>query len=432
MRAMADGSGQVADGRWQVAGARSVRRAAHLAFAVAVAVAVAVATSAICLLPSAISAQQAPPTAADRAKAQRDELDRVRAERERLEARMRTLQGTAHDLSEERTNIERQADATARLVRSLDSQIGALEGEVNNATSGLVIAQDELVIKRSMLQRRVREIYKRGALYSLEALLSAQSFGALVARYKYLHLVAQRDRALVRRVELLNDQISGTRTQLVRLRGEMEQNRVQKSEEERRLRALEDARGRSLASVQQSARQTEVRLQQIQRDEKRLGDLLATFEAERRRTVAARPNAPAAASTIRTSDLGRLDWPVEGQILYRFGRVVNANNSTTRWNGIGIGAAAGTPVKAVAGGSVVLAEAFGTYGLTVIVSHGDGDFSVYGSLARLDVRKGQSIQKGQVVGTVGRTDPDLDAHLHFEMRPKGRSVDPLEWLRSRR
>ncbi len=393
----------------------------------------AVVLSSVLCHPSSVIAQAppAPQSAADKARADRDELDRIRAERERLEKRMRELQGTVHDIGEERTNIERQADATARVVRSLDSQIGALEGEVDDATASLVLTQDELVIKRSMLQRRVREIYKRGALYSLEALLSAQSFGALVARYKYLHLVTQRDRALVRRVELLNDQITGTRTQLVRLRGDMEINREQKAEEERRLRALDETRGRSLARAQQSARQTEQRLQQIQRDEKRLADLLATFEAERRRTIAARPGA-ATASTLKTSDLGRLDWPVEGVILYSFGRVISDNNTTTRWNGVGIGAPAGTTVKAVSSGSVVLAEPFGTYGPTVIVSHGDGDFSVYGSLARLDVRKGQGIQKGQVVGTVGRTDPDLDAHLHFEMRPKGRAVDPLQWLRQRR
>ncbi|MEK7240090.1 MAG: peptidoglycan DD-metalloendopeptidase family protein [Gemmatimonadota bacterium] len=425
---MAGGDSPSAVGRWPsaVGGwlmAAGLRRSALLALLLA---------SANVQPPTAnAQAQPVPQSAADRAKAQRDELERIRAERERLEKRMRELQGTVHDLGEERTNIERQADATARVVRSLDSQIGALAGEVDDATASLVLAQDELVIKRSMLQRRVREIYKRGALYSLEALLSAQSFGALVARYKYLHLVTQRDRALVRRVELLNDQVMGTRTQLVRLRGDMEINREQKAEEERRLRALDDARGRSLARAQQTARQTEQRLQQIQRDEKRLADLLATFEAERRRTVAARPGA-AAASTLKTSDLGRLDWPVDGVILYRFGRVISGNNTTTRWNGIGIGAPAGTTVKAVSSGSVVLAEPFGTYGPTVIVSHGDGDFSVYGSLARLDVRKGQGIQKGQVVGTVGRTDPDLDAHLHFEMRPKGRAVDPLQWLRQRR
>ena len=61
-----------------------------------------------------------------------------------------------------------------------------------------------------MLKHRVRDIYKRGALYSVEALLSAQSFGELVARYKYLHLVAQRDRALVQRVWKRSDSRSAT------------------------------------------------------------------------------------------------------------------------------------------------------------------------------------------------------------------------------
>ena len=356
----------------------------------------------------------------------------MRAERERLEARMRQLQSTAHDISEERTNLERQANATSRLVRSLDRQIGALEGEVDSATIRLVAAQDELAVKRALLRQRVRDIYKRGPLYSLEAMLSAQSIGALVARYKYLHLVARRDQALVYRVERLRDDVAGGRTQLVRLQDAMQMNREQKREEERRLRELEDQRARSLARVEQTTRQTEARLQQVRRDERRLTELLATFEAERRRAVAARPNVRSAPSTLRTGDLGRLDWPVEGQILYRFGRIVNPNSTTTRWNGVGIGAPLGTPVRAVAGGLVVLAEAFGTYGQTVIVSHGDGDYSVYGSLARAEVRKGQTIQKGQVLGTVGRTDPELEAHLHFEIRPNGRAVDPLEWLRSRR
>ena len=69
---------------------------------------------------------------------------------------------------------------------------------------------------------------------------------------------------------------------------------------------------------------------------------------------------------------------------------------------------------------------------SVIVQHGGGDYSVYGSLARIDVRVGQQVVKGAVVGTVGATDPDLPPHLHFEVRPKGRAVDPLEWLRAQR
>jgi septal ring factor EnvC (AmiA/AmiB activator) len=70
-----------------------------------------------------------------------------------------------------------------------------------------------------------------------------------------------------------------------------------------------------------------------------------------------------------------------------------------------------------------------TYGPTVIIQHGGGDYSVYGSLARIEVRKGQQIPKGEMIGTVGAIDPDLPPHLHFELRPQGRSVDPLTWLR---
>jgi septal ring factor EnvC (AmiA/AmiB activator) len=124
---------------------------------------------------------------------------------------------------------------------------------------------------------------------------------------------------------------------------------------------------------------------------------------------------------------------VEGTLLYRFGRVVNPNNTTTRWNGIGIAAATGTPVRAIAAGEVVLADRVGTYGTTVIVQHGGGDYSVYGSLSRLDVGKGMRVRKGQQIGLVGAADPELEPHLHFEIRrAQGAAVDPLEWLRGSR
>jgi murein hydrolase activator len=119
-------------------------------------------------------------------------------------------------------------------------------------------------------------------------------------------------------------------------------------------------------------------------------------------------------------------------VLYRFGRVVNPNNTMTRWNGIGIAAATGTAVRAVAPGTVVSVGQLGTYGLTVIVQHGAGDYSVYASLNNASVRTGAVIRKGDAIGAVGTSDPDLRPHLHFEIRPQGRAVDPESWLRGTR
>jgi murein DD-endopeptidase MepM/ murein hydrolase activator NlpD len=116
---------------------------------------------------------------------------------------------------------------------------------------------------------------------------------------------------------------------------------------------------------------------------------------------------------------------VDGSLIYTFGK--------DHWKGIGIGATAGTPVKAVADGKVAYVRAIGTYGLSVFIDHGAGTYTIYGSLKSAAVKEGQAVTKGEVIGQTGVSDPDLPAHLHFEVRTGGRdAVDPMKWLRSRR
>jgi murein hydrolase activator len=354
----------------------------------------------------------------------------MRTERTDLEHRMTELRSSVHDLSEEVANLDRQAELTNRAVKTLDAELIAVTADVNDATVNLVREQDDLAIKRALLQQRVVEIYKRGPLYSVQALFGAQSFGDLIARYKYLHLLTLLDQALVAKVEALSEKIARQRKVLVGLEHRIEETRSEKAGEETRLRHLETERAERLEEAKRSQQETEARLREIANAESHLGSVINTIEEARRRAEAKR-NAPApAASTLTTRDLGRLDWPVEGRILYKFGRVVNPNNTTTRWNGIGIAAPAGSAVHAVASGRVVIVQQIGTYGLTVIVQHGGGDYSVYGSLSRADVKKGQHVDAGDSIGAVGRADPDLQAHLHFEIRRnQGGAVDPLDWLK---
>jgi septal ring factor EnvC (AmiA/AmiB activator) len=361
---------------------------------------------------------------------QQQELARIRRERDELQRRMRGLQSKVHDISEEVTNLDRQHDATVRVVRSLDQQLTTLNGEVEHTTANLVRAQDEVQIKHAVLRKRLVEIYKRGPLFTFEVLLSAKSFGDLVARYKYLHILAQRDRTVVRRVDQLRSQIIGQRRQLVSLQNGVEQNRIEKAHEAERLAALEKQRQASLKKAQSDQKRAKARLAELAKSEARLNNVIAGFEAARRRAASRSGAAPLAPSSIRTSDYGRLDWPVDGSIIYRFGRVVNPNNTTTRWNGIGIAASSGTDVKSVSSGEVVLADVMGTYGNTIIIQHGGGDYSVYGSLSNMSVSKGARVTKGQVIGSIGATDPSLPPHLHFEIRHGGPAVDPLDWLRA--
>jgi septal ring factor EnvC (AmiA/AmiB activator) len=363
-----------------------------------------------------------------RVNAQREELARIRAERDELEQKMNGLQNTAHELRDEVNLLDKQHDATARMVKSLDQQMVAITDEVNNTTAELANSEREAAIKREVLQRRLIEIYKRGPLYSAEVLFSSKSVGQLVARYKYLHLLALRDKGLVKRLDELHEKIEAQHGQLVRLQSSVAENRSEKEKEAARLADLEQQQARSLQRVQEDTKRTKARLAELEKSESRLNNFIASFEAERRRAVSRATSA--SPSSIRTTDIGRLDWPVNGTFLYRFGRQVNPNNTTTRWNGVGITAVAGTSVKAVSAGTVAYAGPMGTYGNTIILEHGGGDYSVYGSLGRMDVRKGARVIKGQAIGTVGVSDPALGPHLHFEIRRGGPAVDPADWLRA--
>ena len=372
-----------------------------------------------------------------RLRAQQDTLLRIRREREELERRQAELQSTAHDLSEEMANLDRRADATARLINAIDAQLGMIASEVNSASRKVNVAERELTGKKGALRARLIEIYKRGPMFTTEALLSARSFGELVARYKYLHLLALHDRVLVGRVEELRNQVRSERQQLVGLQNALAENRSDKQHEEDELRQLQQQRGVTLSQTEAQARATAARLAQIRATELQFSNLITSLESDRRRAETVLPSIRRSVSSIRTGDYGQLDWPVDGSLIYSFGKAQTSSNTTIRWNGVGIKSVIGAGVTAVAPGRVVSVGPLGTYGLTVIIDHGGGDYSIYGSLSRADVRQQQMVAKGQVIGGVGISDPDLPPHVHFEIRHAGAdgrpaSVDPAGWLRDRR
>lgn len=111
----------------------------------------------------------------------------------------------------------------------------------------------------------------------------------------------------------------------------------------------------------------------------------------------------------------------------------------TRWHpllggyrfhaGIDLPAAMGTRTFATSAGTVATAGWCGGYGNCVTLDHGDGYFTLYGHLARVDVATGQRVGSGQELGLVGSTGNSTGPHLHYEVRINGRPVDPIPYLR---
>jgi murein hydrolase activator len=362
----------------------------------------------------------------------RHRLEEIRRERDRLQEQQLRLQGQVHDVHDELSNLERQRESTQRIVSEIERQIGGLASQLDRSSAELILAEDNLAERRAVLERRLVDIYKRGPLYTFQALLAAESFGQLLSRYKYLYLTSRQDRALVNDVEHLRNRVVSERNNILDVRKQLDRSREEREAEYAKYSELAQTRGRRLEALQRSARSTERRLGTLQKDEARLNGLLAALERARR-DEAARGALRGAVSTpgsITTADLGRLDWPVEGTIVYRFGRDTLPSGGIIRWNGLGISAAVGTPVKAVESGKVRLVGQFGTYGLTIVLEHGNGYYSVYSHLLSAGVRLAATVTKGESIGTVGGQNSDYGPHLHFEIRGENQvALDPAEWLR---
>jgi murein DD-endopeptidase MepM/ murein hydrolase activator NlpD len=141
--------------------------------------------------------------------------------------------------------------------------------------------------------------------------------------------------------------------------------------------------------------------------------------------TSAAPRMAPPASTALPAATSRFAWPVRGRTLSGYGPRAGGQQN----DGIDIAAAAGTPVKAADGGTVVYSgnEVRGL-GNLLLVSHTGGYITAYAHLDRMSVAKGATVRKGQTIGTVGTSGGVSEPQLHFEIRHRNKPVDPAGLL----
>ncbi len=121
--------------------------------------------------------------------------------------------------------------------------------------------------------------------------------------------------------------------------------------------------------------------------------------------------------------------PVKGILTSGFGyRSDPMTHGPGVHQGVDIAASPGQPVHASADGIVVRAGECTGLGLAVYLSHGYGLSTRYGHMSRVDVRPGQRVRRGDVVGLVGNTGRSTGYHLHYEVRLDGAAVNPLGYI----
>ena len=327
-------------------------------------------------------------------------------------------------------NSRASAEELQAVLAESEKQIGAVAGKLNTTRKALAENKQQ----QASLTRRQAEL--REAIGQQQSMLAGQLKSAFIAgHYDYAKMIFyQQDAARFERIityyKYLNQARQANITQFTATVTELESvtaSLQQKASELNQLQADQQQQQNELVARQQDRQQTLKQLNaKIAGEETRIAQLREAEQAlveaiERAQRMSQIPQK----LTGLASDKGRLLKPADGSVRKLFGK---RRQGQVRWKGIMIDGREGSAVKAIVHGRVVYSDWLRGFGLVTIIEHGDGFMTVYGHNQALLRQAGESVAKGETVALLGQSGGQNSPNLYFEIRHKGKAVNPADWL----
>ena len=192
-------------------------------------------------------------------------------------------------------------------------------------------------------------------------------------------------------------------------------------DEQQQLAASRQQRQQVLGALDRDLQDKGARLARLKQDEQELQALIRKLQE----TIDDLPEVKTDERPLKSLK-GRLNWPLKGRMLARFGSRKAGN---LRWDGVMIGTPEGRKVKAVHRGRVAFADWLRGYGLLLIIDHGDGYMTLYGNNQSLFKETGEWVEASEPVALAGSSGGRPEPGIYFGIRVKGKAVNPRKWCR---
>lgn len=395
--------------------------------------------------PGAVAAQ------AQSQKAAEQQLRKARVELQQIARERRKLEGERGDAAQRLRKADERLGNSSRALAGTEKELQARNEELAELQRERTRMQGDLEQRRQRLGILLRSAYATGNQAPLKLLLAQDRIAdgqRDLAYYRY----AQREQ--VRQIGELSaamEALAANETRIEAAAGELQALQARQKAELATIQRDRGSRAKLVAELDERFKDRGSREKALGQDVKSLERLLANLraaaaraDAERRaaaaaarrerdgsaKTPAATPGKvpPKVASAAPVPKVGGLGWPASGDLLARYGGPLPDGRTSS---GVLIGAAAGSPVNAVADGTVVFSEWMTGYGLILIVDHGNGYMSLYAHNETLLRDAGDRVRRGDALARVGSSGGHGRPALYFELRHNGQPVDPATWLQRR-
>lgn len=359
----------------------------------------------------------------------------MKTQRKKLESTKKTERNVVDELKKIKTDIseiENKLEIQRSKIVNLRENINNLRVEINNYNKKLA---HQVVLLKKRIKTIQRMTYENDPLLIV---LSEEDPLKVLKSIRYLKDISAYDQSLIRRYNttliVLNEKVRKLQGFEVELQKEEDHiKRLELSHKEKK-----NQKEKLLVSVRKERSHYENMIRELRESSNKILKIIEESnrkerELKKKRGIEPKPG-------IKDEDLpehsaftklrGKLTWPVTGSIVIPYGQQLDPLfNLPVFRSGIHIKTIPNSQIRAVYEGKVVFADHFKGFGQLIILNHGGGYHTLYGNLSRLFSHNGAIIKERQVIGETGESQL-IGAHgLYFEIRYKGKALNPEHWLR---
>jgi len=348
----------------------------------------------------------------------RDIQKRMKEQKKKLDRAKKRESSTLTDLD----RINRELNIVESRLRKYKAELKNTEENVARVETEISENKKTIEKYRDWIKRKLRVLHKHGQAPDMVMLfLSSDDISKLMRSGKALQQVTLYENKVLNILKENLAQLRMREKRLTELRARLMKQRAQVKEEEEVLAANKKEKEMLLVSIKQEKSSHAKMLEELKTASKRILKIIR--EAEEREKFA---------GTGFSKLKGKLPWPLEGKVAIPYGSQLDPRFNTPIFrSGAYFKPIKDTSAKAVYHGKVVFAEWFKGYGQLVIINHGEGYHTLYGSLSEIFTKVGDIIKVNQVIGRVGDSGVLNAPSLYFELRYKGKPLNPLQWLKRR-
>ncbi len=352
----------------------------------------------------------------------RVKYSKIQVQIKEKEKNLRKASRMESSVSAELNAIDSQLSGYEDRLRYEKKRIRDTEARISRTGADIEQARQELKDHRRWLSNRLIAFQRNGRAQDLVMLLGADDMGSFLRRWRYLEILAKLGKDQVDQCRSIYDRLQQKEAKLRGLKDVLMRHEARTALIQDRLNSKKQEKDELLTSIRSRKAGYEAELQVLRQASRRLATII---------------NRASRQSTFRGKGFrafkGRLPWPVNGAVVFGYGRGTDPVFGTPVFrDGIYIKTSPDAPVRSVFSGQVVFANWFKGYGKLVIINHGGGYYSLYADLDEIFLKVGDIIDTGARVGRDGRSVMVNAPSLYFEVRYRGKPLDPLQWLAGNR